>query len=143
MQQTGPVDTRCAGNPPTDGLSSCEFGRCSCPEIEATAVPIDLRITARMVVPSGPDFGGVRVQDTSPGGREHTLLSGVVGEIPRGRTIQRVTIGSHPADLSSSASDAFVVRWLEAAERAPCSQYAVVAAGLSATEVDTILAGIR
>lgn len=127
---------------PTAALAASLDGA-TCPEIEATALPIDLRVTDRMVVPSGLAPAGVRVQYTTVGGRELTLLSGVAGEIPRGRAVRQITIRGHSADLSFSASDAFVIRWLEAAEGAPCSQYAVVAARLSATEIDAILAGIR
>lgn len=141
--ETAPSTSVAPATPQPTAAAVASVDNVTCPEMEATAVPIDLRITDRMVVPSGPDPGGVRVQYTSVGGRELTLLSGVAGEIPRGPAIRQVTIRRHPAAVSSSASDDVVVRWLEAAEGAPCSQYAVVTAGLTATEVDAVLAGIR
>lgn len=114
-----------------------------CPEIGATSLPADLRPADRAIFASGPDPAGVRVLYLGAGGRELTLLSGIAGEIPRGSTVEQLTIRNRPASLSSPSADVLVALWLEAAEGAPCSQYAVVASKLSRSEMEAVLAGIR
>lgn len=75
---------------------------------------------------------------------ELTLLSGVAGEIPlRGDTGVRRTVRGHDAPIYSPSADTRIARWLEGPEGEPCTQYAVVATGLTAAEFEEIPRSLR
>jgi len=114
-----------------------------CPEATLTVVPADMRVEERTLVPpAGPD-AGIRVQYRSGAGPELTVLSGVPGEIPGSRTGDVRIIRGQRAIVFSVQPDTIVVRWLEGPEGSPCSQYAVIASGLTRAEMEQIIDGIR
>jgi len=116
----------------------------TCPEVTAEFVPSDLNLTDRSYVESGAGATAMRAQWLGPGSRELTLLSGVAGEIPLGRdTGTRQTVRGHEAPIYSPSADTRVARWLEGPEGDPCSQYAVIASGLSAAEFENVLNALR
>lgn len=119
------------------------MGPATCPEAVATAVPGDLRLADRTVVSSGNGPGGLRVQFGGQGSRELTILSGVAGELPGADTGRRVIVRGHEAVVASPSADTIVVRWREAGVGAPCSQYAIVATGLTQPELDAVISGVR
>lgn len=123
--------------------ASAAPGQATCPEALATIVPPDLRFFDRAIVPAGNAPGGVRVQFRGLGSRELTILSGVAGELPGTDTGRRGTVRGHEAMVASPGPDTVVVRWREAEELAPCSQYAIVATGLTQPELDAVISGVR
>lgn len=103
-------------------------------------MPGDLRLIDRSIVAGG---AGVDVAFGGPGSRELSILSGVAGELPGADTGRRMNVRGHEATVKSTGSGTLIVRWLEAAELAPCSQYAVIATGLTQAELDAVISGVR
>jgi len=114
-----------------------------CPEATLTVVPADMRVEERTLVPPAGPYAGIRVQYRSGAGRELTVLSGVPGEIPGSRTGDVRIIRGQRAIVFSVQPDTIVARWLEGPEGSPCSQYAVIASGLTRADMDRIIDGIR
>lgn len=116
----------------------------TCPEAMAGFVPSGMNLTERAYADSGDGSTAVRTQFIGPGSRELTLLSGVAGEIPLGRdTGTRRTIRGYEASIRSGSPDTRIAWWLEGPEGDPCSQYAVIASGLSAAEFEAVLDSVR
>lgn len=106
-------------------------------------MPSDMNLAERLVLESGIAVRAIRVQYRGDGPRELTVLSGVAGEIPGSDTGTRRTVRGHEASISSASGDTFIARWLEGPEGSPCSQYAVVATGLTEGEFEEVLRSLR
>jgi len=114
----------------------------NCPEATVGSLPNGMRLTSRSFAESGAGATAIRAQYVA-GARELTLLSGVAGEIPGTDTGVRRTVRGHEAAIREGLGDTRIAVWLEGAEGAPCSQYAVVATGLSEAEFEEILRSVR
>ena len=99
--------------------------------------------TERSFAESGAGATAIRAQYIGAGSRELTLLSGVAGEIGFCDTGDRRTVRGHEASIRSAPGGTFTAWWLEGPEGSPCSQYAVIAAGLTADEFEEKLRSLR
>lgn len=132
-----------ANSQPPDTAPSPTAGTSTCPEAIAGFVPSGMTLAERSYPESGGGATAIRVQYLGAGGRELTLLTGVAGEIGFGDTGVRRTIRGHEASIRSAPGGTFIAWWLEGPEGSPCSQYAVITAGLTAEEFEEILRSIQ
>ncbi|HXG39676.1 MAG TPA: hypothetical protein VNJ28_01925 [Candidatus Limnocylindrales bacterium] len=120
------------------GAPSAEAGLCSV--MEPTFLPEGFSLRSREVVGRGV----VETYEDATGERSISLLSGVGGETAGTRTGRRIRIRGHEvSELFVRETDTRFAVWLERDPAEPCHQYTVIGVGLTDSEWDALLAGIR
>lgn len=108
--------------------------------MEPTVLPEGLSLRSREVV----GHGVVETYENATGERELSPLSGVGGETAGADTGRRIRIRGYEArELFVRETDTGFAVWLERDPAELCHQYTVIGVGLTLSEWDAVLAGIR
>lgn len=108
--------------------------------MEPTVLPEGLSLRSREVVGKGV----VETYANATGDRELSLLSGVGAETTGVDTGRRIRVrGFEAHEAFNRETDTRVAVWLERDPTEGCHQYTVFGVGLTQSEWDAVLAGIR